>query len=143
MTWEELERKLPNGFHDAKIFSLELNYAAGTAKFNVSLLVGRPEDSSPERQAYQQAMMTVTGLCFCSIGPPSPDYPFIPYGNPISVSGDPAKPDHLPFLTDLVAKLPAGTWCHRFFVHEWNAFIHLAARDVELEWVGDRPKHAM
>jgi hypothetical protein len=142
VTLDELDRTLPNGFYDAKILSLELNYVAGTANFQLSLLVGWSDDPEPERHAYQEATMRVTGLCFCSIGPPFPNYPFIPHGRPITVSGDPAKPDHLPELSELTAKFPPGTWCYRFFVHDWNAFIYIAARDAEFAWVGPTPKHA-
>jgi hypothetical protein len=59
------------------------------------------------------------------------------------VSGDPAKPDNLPSLPDLAAKFPFGTWSYRFFVDDWNAFIHIAGRDTELTWVGEKPKHAI
>ena len=143
MTLAELNTSLPNGFHDAEIFSFELDYRAGTARFNMSLLVGWPEDPEPDRQAYQEAALKITGLCFCSIEPPYSTYPFLPHGGPIYVSGDPAKPDHLPSLPDLAAKFPAGAWCYRFFVHDWNAFIHIAARDAELTWIGKKPKHAL
>jgi hypothetical protein len=143
VTLEELEDNLPNGFHDAEIFSLELNYAAGTAKFRMNLLVGWPDDTKPERDSYQEASLVVRGLCFCSIDPPSSTYPFLPDGKPICVSGDPAKPDTLPSLPDLAAKFPSGAWCHRFFVTDWNAFIHIAGRDAEVTWVGEKPKHAV
>jgi hypothetical protein len=56
---EELEDNLPNGFHDAEIFSLELNYGAGTAKFRMNLLVGWPDDAEPERDSYQEASLVV------------------------------------------------------------------------------------
>ena len=143
MTLDELDRNLPNGFHDAEIFSIELNYAAGVAKFHLSLLVGWPEDPEPERLAYQEATLMVTGLCFCSIDPPYPTYRFHADGKPICVSGDPAKPDHLPSLPDLAANFSAGTWCYRLFVHDWNAFIHVAGRDAEVAWIGEKPKHAV
>jgi hypothetical protein len=90
MTLDELDDSLPNGFHDAQRFSLELNYVAGSAKF--------------------------TGLCFCSIGPPQSNYPFIPDGEPINLSGDSVKPDHLQSLPDLDKKCHADTWYHRFFL---------------------------
>jgi hypothetical protein len=143
MTLEDLEDKLPNGFHDAEIFSFELDYPAGIATFRMNLLVGWPDDPEPERQAYQKATLVVTGLCFCSIDAPSSTYPFLPDGKPICVSGDAAKSDHLPSLSDLLAKLPSSAWCYRFFVDDWNAFIHVAGRDAELSWVGDKPKHAL
>jgi hypothetical protein len=142
VTLEELDNSLPNGFHDAGIFSFELDYVAGIAKFHLNLLVGWPDDPEPERQAYQEATLVVSGLCFCSIDPPYSTYPFLPDGKPICMSGDPAKPDHLPSLPDLVAKFPRDTWCYRLFVHDWNAFIHIAGGDAEVTWVGEKPKHA-
>jgi hypothetical protein len=143
VTLQELEDNLPNGFHDAKIFSFELNYVEGIAKFHMNLLTGWPDDPEPERQAYQEAFLVVSGLCFCSIDPPSSMYPFLPDGKPILVSGDPAKSDHLPSLADLTSKFPSGAWCHRFFVVDWNAFIHVAGLNAELTWSGEKPKHSV
>lgn len=135
MTLDELDKKLPNGFHDAHIFSINLDYVAGTAELHLSLWVGSMDDPPPAREEYHEASLLVTGLCFCSIEPPYPSYPFIPHGLPVTVSGDPAKSDHLPSLTDLSARCPAGTWYYRFFVNDWNAFIHIAARDAEFDWI--------
>jgi hypothetical protein len=142
MTLDELDSSLPNGFHDMYIGSLELDYSTGTIKLNVDLLVGWPEDSESERNQYQKAIVTITGLCFCSIDPPYPGYPLSPSGRAICVGGDPAKADHLPSLPDLLPNFPEGVWCYRFFVHDWNAFIHIAARDAEVAWIGPKPKHA-
>ena len=142
MTLDELDHTLPNGFHDAEVFSFEIDYVHGIASFHLNLLVGWPDDPKPERDAYQEANLVVSGLCFVSIEPPSSKSPFIPDGNPISVSGDPAKPDNLPSLPDLAAKFPSGAWCYRFFVHDWNAFIHIAAHDATVTWTGEKPKHA-
>jgi hypothetical protein len=72
VTLDELDSLLPNGFHDMYIGSLELDYSTGTIKLNVDLLVGWPEDSESERNQYQKAIVTITGLCFCSIDPPYP-----------------------------------------------------------------------
>ncbi len=143
MTLDELDHTLPNGFHDAQLFSLELNYAAGSAKLHLNLLVGWPEDPEGERDAYQEAILTVTGLCFCSIEAPHSNHPFLPDGKPIWLSGDPAKPDHLPSLPDLIEKSPSGTWCYRFFMADWNAFIYIAGRDAQFSWIGEKPKHAV
>jgi hypothetical protein len=142
MTLDELDHILPNGFHDAKLFSIELNYAEGRAKLRLNLLVGWPEDPHPEREAYQEAILTVTGLCFCSIDPPQSDSPFLPDGQPTWLSGDPAKSDYFQSLPDLIQKSPSDTWCYRFFMGNWNAFIYIAARDAEITWIGEKPKHA-
>jgi hypothetical protein len=141
MTLDELDHKLPNGFHDAHVSSISLNYVEGVAQLRLSLLVGWPDDPEPQRNQYQEAILTVTELCFCSIEPPSSKYPVIPNGKPLRVNGDPAKPDHLPSLPKLSVKFPTGTWCYRFFVQDWNAFIHIAARDAQLAWIGTPPQH--
>ena len=52
MTLDELDHALPNGFHDAEIFSFELDYVDGIASFHLNLLVGWPDDPEPERGAY-------------------------------------------------------------------------------------------
>jgi hypothetical protein len=142
MTLEEIDNLPPNGFHDAQLFSIELDYAKALAKLHVNLLIGLPDDPEEERSAYQEAIVSLTGLCFCSIEPPCPDYPFVPGGGPTWMVGDRAKPDHLPSLPDIMKKAPEGTWSYRFFVNDWNAFIYIAARDAELSWIGEKPKHA-
>lgn len=142
MTLDEWDQRLPNGFHDAKILSIAIDYRASVAKFRLALHVGWPDDPEPEREEYQDAEMIVTGLCFCSIDPPDPNYRFLTDGQPICVGGDPAQADHFPALPELLAKCPAGTWCYRFFVHDWNTFIQIAARDAQIAWIGATPKHA-
>lgn len=142
MTLEELDQTLPNGFHDMEIRSIELDYTAGIAKLSVRLLIGWPEDPEPQCQEYQDAVLTMSGMCFCSIDPPDPKYPFLPDGGLLLSTGDPAKPDHLPSLVELSSSFPEGVWCYRFFVDDWNAFIHVAARDAQVTWIGQKPKHA-
>jgi hypothetical protein len=142
MTLEELNQSLPNGFHDAQVYSIELDYRSGTAKLHLALWVGSMDDPQPQREAYQEATVTVTGLCFCSIDPPDPTYPFLPHGKYIDVSGDPAKSDHLPSLPELAARLPSGTWCYRFFVSDWNRFIHIAGSNAAITFIGEKQIHA-
>jgi hypothetical protein len=142
MNLDELDHKLPNGFHDMKIHSVDVDYATARIKLMVGLLVNWPEDPDRERDQYQNAVLTIGGLCFYSIDPPYPGYPFYPDGKAIVVSGDPAKSDHLSSLPVLSAQFPEGVWCYRFFVHDWNAFIHIAARDAAVTWIGPKPKHS-
>jgi hypothetical protein len=133
---EELNNKLPNGFHDAKLLSIQLDYIARTATLHLSLWVGSMEaPPGPNREKYQAAILNLSGLCFCSIEPPDPGYPFLPKGKPSSVDGDPAKGDHFPSLPALSARLPEGAWCYRFFVVDWNAFIYVAAKDANISLV--------
>ena len=141
MTFEELDRELPNGFHDAILLSLVVDYVAGTAQLKINLLVGGPEDADPEE--YRAAILRITGVQFCSIDPPDPTYRFVPNGSPLRISGDLARLDHLPELDRLMAKVPKDVSCFRFFVSQWNSFIHLAARDVQFAWSEPRGSGAV
>jgi hypothetical protein len=142
MTLDEIDKQSPNGFHDAQLSSIELDYKNAGAKLHLNLWVGSMDDPPSEREAYREAIVAITGLCFCSIGPPDANYGFIPNGGPTEVDGDAATPDHLPTLPELMKKAPHGTWAYRFFMGDWNSFIYIAARDAELEWVDEKPKHA-
>jgi hypothetical protein len=129
-------------FTDAEIFSFDLSYVTGTAKLHMNLWVGSMEDPPPERDAYREVTLTITGLCFWSIDPPDSAYPFLLNNRPISVSGAEAKVDSPPFSSELVARFPANTWCYTFFVNDWNSFIHIAGRDARVDWIGEKPKGA-
>ena len=51
MTLEKIERHLPNGFHDAVLRRLAINYVDGTATFHLSVSAGDPDaKSEPERE---------------------------------------------------------------------------------------------
>ena len=133
MTFEELERELPNGFHDAHLLSLSVDYVSGTAELRMDLLFGTPESADPEE--YRAAVLRITGIHFFSIGPPDSTYSFVPDGRPLWLLGGEAKSDPLPGFDKLMAKLPKEVSCFRFFVDQWNSFIHIAARDVQFSWL--------
>jgi hypothetical protein len=67
---------------------------------------------------------------FIQLEPPDPSYP---YSEADVLRVDLCEPDLTHPLTD---KLPADAFAARFFVAEWNAFIHLAARNAVLVWTG-------
>jgi hypothetical protein len=139
MTLEELDDRLPNGFHDAKLVSLSLDYVTRSATLHIGLHVGTPDSLDPEE--YKIAILRVTGLCFCTVELPCPGEPFLPDGSPVNVSGYPEDPksfekvnESLTKINGLLAKCPPGAWCYRFFSHDWNSFIHIAGTSVELLW---------
>jgi hypothetical protein len=142
MTLDEIENLAPNGFHNAQLLSIELDYRNARAKLDLKLLAAWPEDPEPEREAYQEATLAITGSCFCSIDPPHADSPFLPDGKPIWLAGHAADANDLPTLPDLMRKVPEGAWSYQFYVNDWQSFIHIAARDAELTWIGEKLKHA-
>ena len=133
MTFREIEQTLPNGFHDAKIVRISLDYPAGTLVMNMRVLIGTPGE--PDQDEYGPAEVSVTGLYLCSIEPPDPKYPFRLTGKPLGVSGD-SSGNSSPEISNLMRKLPPSASCYRFFVEQWNSFIYVAGSDVQISRSG-------
>jgi hypothetical protein len=136
MTFEDLDRELPNGFHDARLRRIEIDYAERTATLDVSFWVG--DIDGPNREEYRDGVLRVRDLCYYSIEPPDPAYPFLRHKSAVDVAGYPEDPEKFPALNGLLPVLPKDITCYRFFVHDWNSFIHIAAEDVQLSWAGDK-----
>ena len=49
-TLEKLDEDLPNGFHDSRIFRIEMDFEGSTILICMELLVGLPEDEDCERR---------------------------------------------------------------------------------------------
>jgi hypothetical protein len=133
MTFEELDDALPNGFHDAKIQKVAVDYVQRSAIMTMQLSVGTPDSANPDE--YRCATLVVSGLCYYSVEPPDPTYPFLGGSSPVNVAGYPEDPEKFPALNGLLPAMPRGVTCYRFFVHEWNSFIHIAAKDVQVQWL--------
>jgi len=145
MTLEEFDSILPNGFHDARLVRLTLDYLNRTATLHMQLFVGSPESENPEE--YKAAIISLTGLCFFSIDLPDPNEQFVPDGSPVSISGYSEdstgllKPNEsIAEINKLLKNCPPGSSSYRFYSHDWNSFIHIACADANLEWrAGGRP----
>ncbi|SRR5271170_7889392 len=138
MTFDELDRRFPNGFDDAEIHSLTLDYQNRTVTLHLNLRGNSPD--SPDRDVYDRAVLTLREFHYFSIDPPHPDQLFYPERTKLTFDGLPEDPSQFPLFEILKPKLAAGAFCCRFYVHDWNSFIHIAAQDAEFSWVGDRPK---
>ena len=133
MTFEELDKRFPNGFDDAQIISIKIDYSNRQARLKISLRGNPPED--PNRDEYRRAELTILGFYYISIEPPDADHLFYPGLSNVTVDGMPEDPKQFPLFELLQPKLAAGAFCCRFFVHDWNSFIHLAAKDAEFSWI--------
>jgi len=132
MTFEELERSLPNGFHDAKLKCFNFDIIASRIQISASLLVGLPGEKDPER--YEDCTLIVSSIFVFFIEPPDPKYPFIPDGLPINMSGGLVIPGQNSEIDKILEMIPGDASVYRFFLEEWNSFLYLAAAEVTLEW---------
>src|SRR5258708_33789027 len=115
MTFEELDRRYPNGFDDAEITGVIVDYGKCVATVLLNLRSNSPD--SPDREAYAAAVLKVRGIYYVSIDPPDPNHLFGPERNKITVDGLPEDPHAFPLFGYLKPKLPADAFCCRFFVH--------------------------
>lgn len=133
MTIEEIERGLPNGFHDARLKGIDIDYARREARLDLQADIGSPESRSEGiKDAYRACRLTLSDLLFCVIEPPGPTYQRQKAEWLWIADSGPATSEEI--LPKLPTPLPEGAFVHYFFINEWNAFIYLAAMDACFEW---------
>ena len=130
MNLEEIADTLPNGLHDLLVERLSIDFMDRVLTLEVSVWTGDLNDQrDADREARRSARLRLHGLQFCVVDPPDPRYPY-------------DKADAL-WLVDLLdadpvvvgkLSLPAGGFSSRFFVNQWNSFIHVGACSATLEW---------
>lgn len=125
MTIEELEDTLPNGFHDAFLVGIEVDFVEG--KCSVMLDV---DADDPDPEVFRRVKLQLSGLCLFIADPPDLREPFS--SGSIWTCGYPTSEQMLPNLELYRKSAPTGAFFYSFFLHHYNCFIHLAATDAEL-----------
>jgi hypothetical protein len=123
MNIEELDRTLPNGFHDSCLCQVTVDYEAQTAALTLDIWIGDLEaPAGAERERLRTARLDLIGLEYFILEPPDPRYKYREAGAvTLDLCGtDPSIATSRP--------LAFGGFAGRFFVNEWNAFIHFAAK---------------
>jgi hypothetical protein len=139
VTLEELEDTLPNGVHDAEIRKVSIDYSERKVTFDLCVWVGDMDDPPERREAYREAQLVLLGLLFLVIEPPDPKYPFAD-STKLVIDGCDMR-EHLP--SELLASLPSDAFVRSIWVNEWNAFMHVAARDADLAWQGSEIQYRL
>jgi hypothetical protein len=125
VTIEQLKCTLPNGFHDAELFSVRIDYERGVCILGLEVDL----DSSGAR-----VELILTGLVYCEVQVPDASYPFAGTGS-VEVSGCETTEQVLQSFGNLRRLSPPETFFYSFFVKTWNSFIHVAAKSAELRWI--------
>ena len=131
MTFNDLAKTLPNGFHDAELHRFEIDYVQRVLQFILVLWIGDMEDITV-RELYRPARVTVHDVAYLVIEPPDTNYPWLDPGR-IRIDTGEGQP------TQSDSKLPAApvgssvTW---MYLEELNRFLLFAAGHASLEWTG-------
>ena len=132
MTLEELENALPNGLHDAEVQRIAVDYQERKVTLEVAVWVGNMDDPPERREAYRKGRIEISGLLFLVIEPPDPRYPF--KTSDLRIDGCDMSKNLDP---ELLKSLSGDAFFRSLWVNEWNAFIHIAARDAAIAWIND------
>ena len=128
---DELEADLPNGLHDALLHAFSKVPGERRAEFILDVWLGDLRSSvTAERERYRPARLELLDLAYLVVDETDPRYP-AGNGDPLRVDACAADDDPERFR-----QVPPGGFAGRFFVTEWNAFIHFAALDARLTWIG-------
>ena len=118
MTFEEINRELPNGFHDATIRKIDLDFINRLIVISMDIWVGQLGDPDPDR--CRSGALRILSPYLFFIEPPDPRYHFIPKGKAFNVDGDSVKAGLSPEVDRLLPVLPPNATVYRFFFEEWN-----------------------
>ena len=128
VTPADIEAALPNGFHDAVLRELHVEFARKDLRLVFDFLVGDPEAETDEgREAMRPGLVRLGGVTSMRVGTPDPRYGFTAAGGVLVdggfgvYPGEPLPPD------DALVRL----W---LFVSTWNARMTFTARECALEW---------
>jgi hypothetical protein len=128
-TLEQLERDLPNGFHDTKLCHLEVNYERGEVVMTMDVDASDPD--ATKKPQYRRGQLQINGMAFFSMDVPDS----VSDAKPLWIDAGPGQPSK---SVVVLPEVPPDCFLHWFFVNEWNGFIRVAARDAAFKWA-DHP----
>ncbi len=138
MNWDELEQLLPNGFHDARLDEISINYRARTAVFELELwaVTERPEHRPAEvPNLYRRGKVTFLGLLACTMDVPNGEYQ-VPDACELWVDVAPMSYAISEFPSWPKEPLPEGAFSRAFyFLNDAASYVHIAAQDIDFEWL--------
>ena len=139
MTLSELDSSLPSGFHDSALKSFAVDYEQRKVCMKLSLRVGNPDGPRDHRDDCREAKLEISGAIFFILDAPDKDNDFGSAGEVWIADGFETRsiPKFTNHLEGLLDALPDGAFAHSFYVQDWNSYIHIAARDCSIEWLGD------
>src|SRR5438477_11408903 len=129
MTLAELENTLPNGLHDSEVTRINIDYEHRSLVLDLSVWVGEMGDAPERREAYRRARIEFSGLLFLVMEQPDPNYPFAT--GDLRIDGCEVRKN---LDSKLLGSLPVDSFFRSLWVSEWNAFIHIAAREAQIKW---------
>ncbi|MGE5343395.1 MAG: hypothetical protein ACM3SY_18150 [Candidatus Omnitrophota bacterium] len=130
MNMQEIADTLINGFHDANVNEINLNFLKKTAQINLDIWLG--DETEPER--YQKGRLFFSDFLFLSIDPPDEGV----YSDTFVidlVENDNDILDNYESFKKLKEYIPDGYLITCFSLLNHITMMYLIYKDVKFEWV--------
>ena len=130
MTLDDIEEGLPNGLHDSRMHAYSSVADEQRAEFVLDVWVGDLHSTvTSERERHRRARLELFGLGYLVVEDPDPRYgPGLK--SPVQIDSCAADDD-----VDRSRRVPDGGFAGRFFISDWNSYIHFAALEARLTWL--------
>lgn len=135
MNIDEIKKSLPNGFHDAEILRICIDYLNEVADFLIDIDLSSQDANIAVLS--RRGLLKLNGLLYCIIdaSKSSSSIPkYIAGEDKLWIASDSSNFSVLTDCPQLPDPLPENSFRHWFFITSHNSFIYLAAMDASFEW---------
>lgn len=130
MTIDDIEAGLPNGLHDSRLHTYASDGDQRRAEFVLDVWVGDLHSNVPsEREQHRRARLELLGVGYLIVEDPDPRYR-PGEKSPVQIDACAADDD-----AERSRQVPEGGFAGRFFISDWNSYIHFAATEARLTWL--------
>ena len=126
----EIENLLPNGFHDAYLARLSLDFSRREAEFSIDILTGT--DDQPVSDRYRKCRLIIHDYAVVMLEPPVA-YRDIRKAKGLGIDRTELSDEERRAVADSGYTIPKDNFWLALFVYEWNSRIVINARDATLE----------
>jgi len=135
MTLDELAASLPNGFHDAELKTLAIDYEKREVRLVLDLWVGDMGQDPVNRESYRLCEVLLSGLRYWIVEPPDPRYSYWQAGAPRIDAG---PVERLETKTTHLPPTPPDVFVNWIYSPDSNSFAYVAAEQARLTWLGEK-----
>ena len=130
MNLQDLEADLPNGLHDTRILSFVHLEDERRAEFLTEVWIGDLQSNVHSlRERHAPARIELLEVAYFTVDEPHPKV-LVRGSKAITIGACTAEPSQ-----EDARRIPEGSFAGRFYIFEWNAFIHFIAHNIRFTWL--------
>jgi hypothetical protein len=127
-----IEQSLPNGFHDAYLSGLDLDFVHHDVELSLSVLVAN--DDQPVSERYRQCRLTLHDYSVLVLEPPIA-YREIKPSRGLQIDQTQLNEEDYQAFRQVGYNMREGNFWLALFVYDWNSRIVISARDADMEFL--------